>query len=66
MNCVSHEKKTPLFSLKSLMPFGKYTGRSVEDIISRDPNYVAWAIDNIGDFTLDEEAHIAYKQKRFW
>ncbi|MFK7843807.1 MAG: hypothetical protein AB8G77_00795 [Rhodothermales bacterium] len=48
------------------MPFGKYQGLSIEDIIARDPNYVAWALHNIGSFKLDTEAFKAYKTKRFW
>ena len=66
MTCVSNLVETPPLTLKDAMPFGKYKDLSIGDIISRDPNYVAWAIKNIGDFKLDKEAYRMYKQRRFW
>ena len=48
------------------MPFGKYKGLTIGELISRDPNYVAWAIKNIGYFKLDVEAFLAFKKQRFW
>lgn len=66
MTCTTKTERPPLLTLQSLMPFGKYQGLSIEDIIARDPNYVAWALHNIGSFNLDTEAFKAYKTKRFW
>ncbi|MEM8487666.1 MAG: hypothetical protein AAF564_19095 [Bacteroidota bacterium] len=53
-------------SLADKMPFGKYAGMTIGDLISRDPNYVAWAIKTIGSFILDEDAAVVYKRRRFW
>ena len=38
----------------SVMPFGKYKGQLVGDIIRDDPNYLLWCIDNLS-FEIDEE-----------
>ena len=48
------------------MPLGKYKGLTIAEVINRDPNYVAWALKNIGHFELDEEAKALYKRIRFW
>lgn len=37
-----------------LMPFGKYKGRTIGDIIQYDPNYLLWCCDNLS-FEVDEE-----------
>ena len=60
----SRAKQT--LTLSDKMPFGKYAGMPIGDLISRDPNYVAWAIRTIGSFNLDEEATVAFKRKKFW
>lgn len=53
-------------SLSDKMPFGKYAGLKIGELIERDPNYVAWAIKNIGSFTLNKEAASVFKHKKFW
>jgi len=30
------------FYLDSIMPFGKHTGEMIEDLLSDDPDYLAW------------------------
>ncbi len=55
-----------VLSLSDKMPFGKYAGMTIGDLIARDPNYVAWAIKSIGSFNLDAEATVVYKRKKFW
>ncbi len=66
MTCATKTSTSPLLTLQSLMPFGKYKDLPIGDIISRDPNYIAWALKNIGGFELDPMAFKAYKAKRFW
>ena len=37
---------------KFIMPFGKYKGEYIADVMSNDPKYIQWIIDNdidIGD-----------------
>ncbi len=45
-----------IYKLESLMNFGKYEGRTVKKIACQDPDYLAWAIDEIEGFELDEKA----------
>lgn len=36
------------------MPFGKYKGKTIGDIIQEDPSYLSWCVDNLS-FELDDE-----------
>lgn len=38
----------------SIMPFGKYKGQTIGDIIQEDPGYLLWCKDNLS-FEMDEE-----------
>ena len=40
--------------MDSYMPFGKYYGIRIDELIERDPKYIKWAIDNL-NFSIDEE-----------
>lgn len=40
--------------MDSYMPFGKYQGKRIDELIEEDPKYVKWAMDNL-NFSLDEE-----------
>ena len=40
--------------MDSYMPFGKYQGIRIDELIERDPKYIKWAIDNL-NFSIDEE-----------
>ena len=66
MTVVIEKKRKKLLGMKDTMFFGKYEGLSIGELISRDPNYVAWALKNIGHFKLNKEATKAYKQRKFW
>lgn len=41
-------------SLDSILPFGKYRGYQLEDVIQDDPNYISWLVDNT-NYSFDEE-----------
>ncbi len=45
-----------IFKLDSNLTFGKYKGKTIQDVINDDPDYIAWAADTIEWFDLDEEA----------
>jgi hypothetical protein len=45
----------PPLNLESNLPFGKYKGDLLEDVIMEDPGYVEWLIENT-DVTLDPKA----------
>lgn len=38
-----------------VMTFGKYKGQQVKNVIHEHFNYIAWAIDNVSFFKLDQE-----------
>lgn len=44
-----------IYNLKSNMNFGKYSGLTIKEILSRDPSYLIWAFENIEWFELDKE-----------
>ena len=66
MTVVIEKKRKKLLGMKDKMFFGKYEGLSIAELISRDPNYVAWALKNIGKFKLNKEATKAYNRRKFW
>lgn len=39
---------------KSAMPFGKYKGKMVGEIVNEDPSYLQWCMDNLST-SFDEE-----------
>ena len=46
-----------LFKLDTVVDFGKtHKGKSIQEIIKSDPDWVAWAAEKIEWFELDEEA----------
>lgn len=47
-----------LFTKDSILTFGKYKGETVKSIIKDDPDYIAWACDEIEWFELDNEASL--------
>ena len=54
-----------IYKLKTELNFGKYEGITVEKAIETDPDWVAWAADNIDWFELDEDA-IEYLDIVLW
>jgi hypothetical protein len=49
-------RKMTTFKLNDCLTFGKYKDYTVKEIIKDDPDYLAWALDEIDWFELDEEA----------
>lgn len=47
-------------TLLDTMPFGKYKGMSVGDMIDLDCRYVKWLLENT-QFRIDNEAFIFYR-----
>jgi hypothetical protein len=47
---------------KTILPFGKYKGKAVEDILFFDPGWLVWAAENVKGFDLDEEI---YEEARY-
>lgn len=44
------------FALYDTLPFGKYKGSTIKEIIEDDPSYIEWCQDAIDDFELNDSA----------
>lgn len=44
-----------IISLDAAMPFGKYKGRVLKDILNFDPQYLKWAIEETDRFALSRK-----------
>lgn len=53
-----YARRWPVFQLDDEIPFGKHKGSDLRDVIEADPDWVIWALDNIGDFAISAEAEI--------
>lgn len=40
------------YGLLAVIPFGKYEGKTIGNVIESDPQYLLWAEDNIPNFKL--------------
>lgn len=54
--------------LESILTFGKYKGKTIQDVLSTNPSYLIWAHDTISWFKLKEEIYdeavdASYKEK---
>ena len=47
--------KNQILSLNSTMTFGKYEGKTVEQIIAQQPSYIEWVIENINYVAFDDD-----------
>lgn len=47
--------------LQHELPFGKYEGHTVEEVIAEDPSYINWAIEN-DIIELDDEAYREFEE----
>ena len=41
------------YDLDTPLAFGKYKGRTVEDVLEEDPAYLLWAAENVESFDVD-------------
>lgn len=56
--------------MDSIMPFGKYKGKTVGEIIEEDADYMRWCVNNV-NFSIDEECldfleEMLPQQKQKW
>lgn len=49
-------RRTTPYGLYAVMDFGKWYGSQIQAIIEKDPDYLAWCLDNVAGFELDSEA----------
>ena len=51
-------KKKPLLlrSITNVLEFGKYKGKTVQEVMIQDVNWLHWALQNIPEFKLNRNA----------
>ncbi|HEX4112735.1 MAG TPA: hypothetical protein VH020_09390 [Stellaceae bacterium] len=42
------------YDLDTVLDFGRYKGRTVEDVLADDPRYLLWAMENVERFEVDK------------
>ena len=47
---------TQVFGIDDDLTFGAHKGRDLGSVISMEPSYIVWALDNVEWFTIDDEA----------
>jgi hypothetical protein len=50
------QRSYPVVGLDDEMPFGKYRGKLLRDVIDSDPEWVLWAMENISTFEIMDDA----------
>lgn len=45
-----------MYNLKTRLDFGKYKGDTVDDVITNDPQYLEWCLENVDGFCLTKSA----------
>ena len=50
------EAVTKKYTLNDTLTFGKYRGKTLKAVLTRDAHYIQWCLDNISNFSLDEQA----------
>lgn len=46
-----------LYTEETILDFGKYKGFTLDLIISTDPNYIIWCVENVEWFNFDSEKY---------
>ncbi len=48
--------KNRIYNIDDSFDFGKYKGKTIEELLNENPGYVDWLIRNVGGFALSDEA----------
>jgi hypothetical protein len=54
-----------IYQLQTTLAFGKNKGKTIEEIISSEPSYLAWCLINIDHFHLSENAWALLKNEHY-
>lgn len=52
-----------IFTLDTELNFGQYKGKELWEVLRDDLNYVAWCLETVNWFELDNEAFEEYRKK---
>lgn len=59
---VSADKRYRPLTLRDYMPYGKFKGENIENIIRAEPTYIAWLVGESETFSLDSEARTVLQE----
>ena len=45
-----------IHEINDLMGFGKYSSKSVADVVNINPSYIVWCLENVDSFALSDDA----------
>lgn len=51
------------YTVESIFQFGKYKGKTVEEVTNENPEYLLWCVKNIEWFDLDDETRKCAQKK---
>jgi hypothetical protein len=54
-----------IYQLQARLAFGKHKGKTIQEIISYDPSYLAWCLINLDHFHLSEKAWSLLKNEHY-
>jgi len=57
MSTKSEGAAVTVFTLESVLNFGKHKGKTVREVMNTSPGYIVWAHDNIDWFGLPNELY---------
>jgi len=57
---------TTVFGLAHRLTFGKYKGKTVQEVIDQNPRYLDWCLETIEWFDLSAEAREALEDSLVW
>lgn len=46
-----------IYNLKTKITFGRYKGKTLEEVLNINPLYIEWCMNNIDEFKFDESAY---------
>lgn len=55
LNSRKAEPEYRTYRLKDALPFGQYKGNTIDDVLSDDPGYLDWCLQNVEGFDLHAE-----------
>ncbi|MEG1710413.1 MAG: hypothetical protein RR054_00450 [Clostridia bacterium] len=58
------KKSKKIYSLESVLEFGKYRGVKIKEIAITDGKYLTWAEENLKNFKVDEQVHNLINKKQ--
>jgi hypothetical protein len=65
----SKEPPKVLRSITHVLTFGKHKGKTIQEVMKCEPNWIHWALENVPDFRLNRNALLLlppYRESEDW